>query len=31
MKSALLMGVVALAIFFRGGRWSVDNLMRKEF
>jgi putative oxidoreductase len=32
MEYALFMGVVALAIFLRGGgRWSVDNLMRKEF
>ncbi|HVY59326.1 MAG TPA: DoxX family protein [Xanthobacteraceae bacterium] len=32
MEYALFMGIVALAIFFRGGgRWSVDNLMRKEF
>jgi putative oxidoreductase len=32
MEYALFMGIVALAIFFRGGgRWSLDNLMRKEF
>jgi len=32
MEYALFMGVVALAIFFRGGgRWSVDNLLRREF
>ena len=32
MEYALFMGLVALAIFFRGGgRWSLDNLMRKEF
>ncbi len=32
MEYALFMGIVALAIFFRGGgRWSVDNLMPKEF
>jgi len=32
MEYALFMGIVALAIFFRGGgRWSVDNLLRKEF
>jgi putative oxidoreductase len=32
MEYALFMGIVALAIFFRGGgRWSVDNLMSKEF
>lgn len=32
MEYALFMGIVALAIFFRGGgRWSLDNMMRKEF
>lgn len=32
MEYALFMGVVALAIFFRGGgAWSLDNLMQKEF
>jgi putative oxidoreductase len=32
MEYALFMGIVALAIFFRGGgRWSLDNAMRKEF
>jgi len=32
MEYALFMGIVALAIFFRGGgRWSLDNVMRKEF
>jgi putative oxidoreductase len=32
MEYALFMGIVALAIFFRGGgRWSLDNLMSKEF
>jgi putative oxidoreductase len=32
MEYALFMGIVALAIFFRGGgRWSLDSLMRKEF
>jgi putative oxidoreductase len=32
MEFALLMGIVALAILFRGGgRWSVDNLLQKEF
>jgi putative oxidoreductase len=32
MEYALFMGIVALAIFFRGGgRWSLDRLMHKEF
>jgi putative oxidoreductase len=32
MEYALFMGIVALAIFFRGGgRWSLDNVMLKEF
>ena len=32
MEYALFMGIVALAIFFRGGgRWSLDRTMRKEF
>jgi putative oxidoreductase len=32
MEYALFMGIVALAILFRGGgRWSLDRLMRKEF
>ncbi len=32
MEYALFMGVVALAIFFRGGgAWSLDNAMKKEF
>ena len=32
MEYALFMGIVALAIFFRGGGpWSVDSKMRKEF
>jgi putative oxidoreductase len=32
MEYALFMGIVALAIFFRGGgRWSLDHHMRKEF
>jgi putative oxidoreductase len=32
MEYALFMGIVALAIFFRGGgRWSLDSTMRKEF
>lgn len=32
MEYALLMGIVALAISFRGGgRWSLDRMMRKEF
>jgi putative oxidoreductase len=32
MEYALFMGIVALAIFFRGGgRYSLDRLMRKEF
>jgi putative oxidoreductase len=31
MEFALLMGIVALAIFFRGGgRWSLDNALKKE-
>lgn len=32
MEYALFMGVVALAIFFRGGgRWSLDRLIGREF
>ena len=32
MEYALFMGIVALAIFFRGGgRWSIDRVMAKEF
>jgi putative oxidoreductase len=32
MEYALLMGIVALAIFFRGGGpYSLDNAMKKEF
>lgn len=32
MEFALFMGVVALAIFFRGGGpYSLDNVMKKEF
>lgn len=32
MEYALFMGIVALAIFFRGGgRWSLDRMMEKEF
>ena len=32
MEYALFMGIVALAIFFRGGgRWSLDRRLRKEF
>ena len=31
MEYVVFMGVVAIAIFFRGGgRWSLDNLLRKE-
>jgi putative oxidoreductase len=32
MEYALFMGIVALAIFFRGGgAWSLDSYMKKEF
>jgi putative oxidoreductase len=32
MEYALFMGIVALAIFFRGGgRWSLDRLIGREF
>jgi putative oxidoreductase len=32
MEYALLMGIVALAVFFRGGGpYSLDNAMKKEF
>ena len=32
MEYALFMGIVALAIFFRGGgAWSLDSAMKKEF
>jgi uncharacterized membrane protein YphA (DoxX/SURF4 family) len=32
MEYALFMGIVSLAIFFRGGeRYSLDRLLRKEF
>ncbi len=32
MEYVVFMGVVALAIFFRGGgKWSLDNVLSKEF